>query len=498
MSGDAVYICQRCGKEWELPDGLSSILTRECDCCDNGQRATILIKKGAISPIDAFFDPDTGKFIPKKLAEEIQQQHHFITFEDTGEIYHYDGGIYHNNGEAVIRSICERILRKEASIHRVNEVVDHIRRSTYMDRSQISDSVDLLCVGNGILNLSTKELQPHTPKKIFLNKIPVDYNPAADCPRIKQFFNEVCYEEDIPTLQELFGYCLYRSYPIHKAAMFLGEGSNGKSVTINLLRKFLGHENVSSKELRELINDRFAVVELYGRLANVCADISPDALKRTGIFKALTGGDLITGARKFKGSFSFVNYAKLIFSANKLPMSPDKSYAFYRRWILISFPNTFEGENRNPNILEEISTPEELSGLLNWALEGLDRLLKNGDFSYSKTVNEIAEQYEQLSDPIYAYVNEFLKVELDGAIAKDELYEHYVKWCRERKLPVTAKNMLTRELAKHLPELRPGYIGGKGNQRPAYRNIAWKEMDNNEGNDEQAQQARFKDGMGGW
>ena len=240
-----------------------------------------------------------------------------------------------------------------------------------MDRSQISDSVDLLCVGNGILNLSTKELQPHTPKKIFLNKIPVDYNPAADCPRIKQFFNEVCYEEDIPILQELFGYCLYRSYPIHKAAMFLGEGSNGKSVTINLLRKFLGHENVSSKELRELINDRFAVVELYGRLANVCADISPDALKRTGIFKALTGGDLITGARKFKGSFSFVNYAKLIFSANKLPMSPDKSYAFYRRWILISFPNTFEGENRNPNILEEISTPEELSGLLNWALEGL-------------------------------------------------------------------------------------------------------------------------------
>jgi len=416
------------------------------------------------------------------------EDHRFITFNDTEELYVYEKGIYQPWGKSFVKGLCEKYLGKEASTWRVNEVTNHIERSTYIDRSKIDADINLICVENGILNLKTKKLMPHTPDVVFLNKIPVNYNPDADCPKIKQFFKEVCYAEDIPTMQELFGYCLYRSYPIHKAAMLIGEGSNGKSKTIGLLRKFLGQENVSSKELGELVNDRFATIELYGKLANVCAEITPDALRRTGIFKALTGQDLITAARKFKGAFSFVNYAKLIYSANKLPMTGDKSYAFYRRWILLSFPNTFEGKNADPNILEKLTTPEELSGLLNWALDGLNRLLKNGDFTYGKTVEEVQEQYEELSDPVYAYVKEYLEVNLGEAIAKDELYEHHVKWCRERKLPITPKNMLTGKLSKHLPEMRTGYVGSRGNTKPAYRNIAWKQLEaeiDEQGNDGQ-------------
>ncbi|MEA3313541.1 MAG: phage/plasmid primase, P4 family, partial [Caldisericota bacterium] len=447
------FRCLRCGAEVELPD---TPLFRVKGFCKECNRDTIFEKVEAEPPIELFFE--NKEFIPKKLADFIMEDYRFITFGDTDELYTYERGIYRSGGENLVKSLCEKYLGKENSTYRTNEVVNHIKRGTYTSRDKIADNIELLCIANGILNVKTLELLPHTPDIIFLNKIPVNYNPDADCPKIKQFFKEVCYPEDIPTMRELFGYCLYRDYPIHRAAMFIGEGSNGKSKTIGLLRKFLGQENVSSKELRELVSDRFATIELYGKMANVCAEITADALRRTGIFKALTGQDLITAARKFKGSFSFENYAKLIFSANKLPMSSDKSYAFYRRWILLSFPNTFEGDRADPNILEKLATPEELSGLLNWALNGLDRLLKNGDFTYGKTVEEVQEQYESLSDPVYAYVKEFLKVEIGEVIVKDELYEHYVKWCRERKLPVTAKNMLTKELSKHLPEMRTDYI----------------------------------------
>jgi len=469
------FICGICGAEYEFPETIYTKIAGYCRACG---RDTIFEKVDAeiAPPIDIFLD-ENHRFVPKKLADFIREDHHFITFSDTEELYVYEEGIYRPGGESLIKGLCEKYLSKENSTYRTNEIINHIRRSTYIDRNEIDNNIELLCVNNGILNIITGELMPHTPDIVFLSKIPVTYNPGADCPKIKEFFRQVLYIEDLPAIQEIFGYCLYRSYPIHKAAMFIGEGSNGKSKTIGLLRKFLGQDNVSSKELRELVNDRFATVELYGKLANVCAEITAEALKRTGIFKALTGQDLITAARKFKGSFSFENYAKLIFSANKLPLTSDNSYAFYRRWVLISFPNTFEGENADPNILEKLTTPEEMSGLLNWALEGLHRLLKNGDFTYGKTVEEVQELYEELSDPLYAYVKEYLEVSPGEAIAKDELYEHYVKWCKERKLPITAKNMLTKELNKHLPEVRTGYIGPRGNTKPAYRNIAWKQLE---------------------
>ena len=85
------------------------------------------------------------------------------------------------------------------------------------------------------------------------------------------------------------------------------------------------------------------------------------------------------------------------------------------------------------------------------------------------------EQYKTLSDPIYAYVQDFLMCRTDEHIFKDELRKHYVRWCRKNKLPVTPKNMLTLKLGEHLSEMRAGKTGGKGNQKPAYMNITWKE-----------------------
>jgi len=441
----ALFRCILCGAEIRLPDTLIFRIQGYCNEC---KRDTIFKKVGAEPPIELFFEDK--EFIPKNLADFIMEDRNFITFSDTDELYVYIMGIYCPGGESLVKGLCEKYLGKEANTRRVNEVINHIKRSTYIKRNEIDSDIELLCVQNGILNIKTLELTPHTPNIVFLNKIPVNYNPNADCPRIKQFISEIVKESDILLIQEMIGYTLWRNYNLDKAFLLIGEGDNGKSTLLGLLAKFLGKENVSSISLQDLDTNRFAIAEFYGKLANIYADLTDRALNHTGKFKMLTGGDIISAERKFKGQFLFNNHAKLIFSCNKVPESRDDTTAFYRRWIMINFPNKFEGENRNPNILEGISTEEELSGLLNWALEGLRRLLKNGHFSNSITTEEIREQYIKQSNPVLAFVEDRLISDSKGEISKDELYRAFCDYCEEVGLPTKAKNVFGRELPRYI------------------------------------------------
>jgi len=421
-------------------------------------------------------DKGNAKLILPNLGELIYDglNLHFLTTEDNKEVYCYNGGYYESNGEQIIKNLVEQFLEKGTKEYFKNEVYGYIRDLNYQKREIFNPPVNLINLQNGVFNAETGELLEHDHGYYFLNELPVTYDPIAKCPNIKKFLNQVVYKGDIPTIQEFFGYCLYRRYHIHKACMFLGGGRNGKSTALSLLKHLLGANNVANKELQALVYNRFAVAALYGKLANVSADISNKSLERTGLFKSLTGGDTVDAEKKFKDSFSFVNVAKLIFSANQLPKSEDDTYAFFSRWLLISFPNTFEGKKCKPNILEELTTQEELSGLFNWSIEGLKRLLKNGTFTYGKTVDEVMNQYKTMSDPVYAYCQEFLKCETGGHIPKATLWEHYVKWCTKNKLPVTPKNILTQDLSKHLPEIRTGKVGGMGNQKPAFMDINWQ------------------------
>jgi len=456
-----------------------------------------LIKKYRIFKIREKEDKETGKKFyqrvgvhPQRLSELILNEYdfNFITTDDNKEIYYYKSGRYHNGGDKIIRQISQEFMEDQTTTHYKNEVEDYIRDNKYINRSRtFTVPTNLINVKNGVIDLKTNELQPHNPHYYFLNELPVEFNEKADCPKIKKFISEVVYERDIPVLQEFIGYCLYRRYNIHKSFMFLGDGKNGKSTFITMLTKFLGLENVTNKELHDLIYNRFATASLYGKLLNASADISDEALERTGKFKELTGEDMVDAEVKFKDSFSFVNYSKMLFSANKLPAAKDDSYAFYRRWILISFPNTFVGKKCDPNLIEKITTKEEFSGLLNWALEGLTRLLKQGDFSYNLSVEEVMERYKNLSDPEYAYVQEFLKSDSNNFIIKDELFEHYSRWCKKNKLPVTPKNILTQKLSHHLPEIRLKRIRLYGDRVNVYDNISWqdgiKSIDDDENTD---------------
>lgn len=389
----------------------------------------------------------------ERIADFIENnQHiHVVRDDEYSEMWIYRDGIYIPHGKTYIKEFCRDILGDAYTLQFANLVINKIEVDTYIDSKNffVNTNIDEIAVENGLLNIFTRELKPFTPEKIFFNKLPVKYDPMAVCPSIDKHLEAVLknQEEDKKVMYEWFGFTLLREYRIEKGLMLVGVGRNGKGKTLVLWKRFLGPENCVGITLQQFESDQFALGELLNKLANLAGDIDKKALKSTGAFKNLRGRDTITVARKFLPRVTFVNYAKLVFCANELPITYDSSPAFWNSWVLLEFPYTFVSQKEydaledktnykiaDPNIVDKLATPEELSGLLNKALEGLDRILKQGDFSYSKTVAEVKDLWIRKSDSFQAFITDKIELDYDGFIEKKELRKVYNEYCREYKI----------------------------------------------------------------
>jgi phage/plasmid-associated DNA primase len=209
---------------------------------------------------------------------------------------------------------------------------------------------------------------------------------------------------------------------------------------------------------------------LFGKLANVCGDLSPDALQGTGMFKQLTGGDTIDAEIKYGGHIQFCNFAKMIFSTNQMPVNKDDTPAFFDRWTIISFPNKFRNsEVEDKTLTSRLTTERELSGLFNLALKGLKRLLYNGKFSNNKSTEEIRDYYIRLSNPQHAFVMDMLEVSPEDWIEKKVLYQKYTEYCRNNQLIPISDATFGKNLPKYITvqDYRPRLEDNK-------RVTAWK------------------------
>tara|TARA_Y100000034_G_scaffold129233_1_gene185324 strand:+ start:5560 stop:8082 length:2523 start_codon:yes stop_codon:yes gene_type:complete len=413
----------------------------------------------------------------------INNNHIYTTRDDEkSEMWIYQNGIYRPNGKTFIKEMCREILDAGYTTTLCNSVIAKVEVDTFIEQEDlfINENVDLVPVQNGILNLRRRELMEFSPKYRFFNKLPSTYNKSKDCPMIKNFFRSILRsEEDYIVMQELFGYLLYRDYKIEKAFMMLGNGRNGKGKTIELMKRFLGSDNTSNIPLQTIETNDFAMSELFNKMANLSADISKTALKETGKFKSLTGHDLISAPRKFLKNVNFVNYAKMIFCANDLPMTYDTSDGFFDRWVMIDFIYKFLSQKEidilntqekvNPErikqadteMIDKISTQEELDGLLNWALDGLDRLMENNDFSTSTSGIEVKNKWLRKSSSILAFIMDCVEVKDDSKVPKAEFRTEYAKYCRKHKISPVTEKFMANALAINL---------GVGEERIAFGN----------------------------
>lgn len=394
-----------------------------------------------LNPLE--FRDGEGRLNPRSLAkalvderrDEPQGEPRYVvaTGEETDTVYWHNGRVWTDRGETVLEDACWKFLGDTASTESVNRVIRHVRQLTRKPRESILDlPPEKLVVRNGVVDLTTGEFSERFSRPGTLTYLDVEHDPGAHPESFNEFLFDILPDKDVPIMWELIGYTLFRGYPFQKAFILLGDGANGKSTLLSALRDFLGRKNVSAVELQELDGNRFKKAKLEGKLANIAPDLDDDELESTGTFKALTGGDLLDAERKYEEPFEFENHATLIFSANQKPAAGDGTYAYARRWVHFTFPNTFTGEDAVPQEQLLAEFREEHPGILNLAVESFRRLWARGGF---ETTTWDAEHGDDADDvaarPILRFVKDELVESPGSHVRVKEAYNAYRAWAKE-------------------------------------------------------------------
>jgi P4 family phage/plasmid primase-like protien len=382
--------------------------------------------------IDAaqLFDNARDETNVKEIADEITASASFAK-DAGGKLYVFEKGVYKPTGEQFILSRVKELLLEWRLAHgwtsrKGKEVVEYIR----VDAPQLWEEPprDILNVLNGLLNVKTKTLDPHSPDHFSSIQLPVPYDPAARCPAWDEFISQVFPADADSIPWEIPAWLMTPDTSIQKAVLLTGEGSNGKSTYLRGIIAFIGKQNTAAISLHKLEGDKYAAARLVGKLANVCPDLPSAHLSSTSMFKALTGGDVLNAEYKYRDSFEYVPFAKLVFSANQPPHSDDPTHGFFRRWQVVPFNRTFE-ENAEGTIPREeldarLSQPGELSGLLNTALNVLAKIRSSG-FTQSDSMIRAWSEFRRATDPLSVWLDTSTVEDPDRIVIKNELYSAY-------------------------------------------------------------------------
>ena len=390
------------------------------------------------------------RFVAKLLADDLTKTHTFKTMSDTDEIYVYEDGVYTPRGGMVVKSAAQRLLGLESTNVRVAEVVGHITRETWCDRSEFDCDPNIINLSNGLFHIDTMTLTPHASEYMSLRKSPILYDPNATCERVTWFINDVLQEQDVPLMIELFGYAVMPQKRMNTAAFLTGGGRNGKSTMIDLLAAFVGEHLCSEITPSQMSSeDRFSIVDLHGMLVNKIDDLGDTPLKDLGRFKSVVASKSVRGERKFKNPFSFTPHVLCLFACNTIPKTEDLSEGFFSRVQVIPFLNRYVGESDDKHLIDDLTTHDELSGLFNIAIVAAKDAVDRKEFSGNKTIADKQREYVYASNPIARFVDNECNIDdVDDFVQKDDLYNQYVLWSRDHGLQTQSKGELTQYLER--------------------------------------------------
>lgn len=406
-----------------------------------------------------------GKLLPQydDLMRYFDSKYHFKTIGDNGEVSIWKDNYYQDFSRTRLDNFAEMNFKPSPQGRMVTEFRDKVKRNNLVDIDFYSKKTEgLTNLKNGILCLNKKELRPHSPDIGFRYILPYDYNPSAKCPNFKKFLKQVtCGDESLQMiLQEYMGYIVSGDeYWLHKCLMLTGTGSNGKGVFTRLLAAMVGEDNHSSVMFKEMVDEKKRQM-LDGKLFNLSDEIGAKELKDTALFKMMTGNGKLTVRELWKGAYSMANRAKLVFNSNELPVSDDDSKGFKRRMCIVPFNREFvEGKDDDPLIFEKLV--EELPGILNFAIEGYDRLKINRKFTESNASKYELDEYTISNDSVrwwYEETKPLIVKPLNGRctfVPNEKIYEMYSDYMigkgRGNNLP---PNAFSKKIGSIIPDGR--------------------------------------------
>lgn len=366
-----------------------------------------------------------GAFQHEKFGDFLINEHHICKI--TNILHIYKDGVYSDKQE----DIEEAMIKHIPALKRMQrqETLAYLQLKA---KHKNFASTKYVVVKNGVFNLETRQLEDFTPEIITRNKIPVAYISGAYYQVTDKTINKIAVNDKTvrAILEEILGYILFRRNEFAATFILTGNGSNGKSSYLKIIRQLVGAENASSLDLNEL-DQRFKTAELFGKLANIGDDIGKGYIKESSVFKKLSTGETLNVERKGKDPFDFTNYAKLIFSANEMPRINDFTDGLGRRLQIVPFKAKFtpEDEDYDPFITDKLLSDESMQYVLILALNSLKRLLEEKKFTRSKAVEEELVKYQEENNPIISFVNNE-NIELERSVVGD-VYLQYKVYCAE-------------------------------------------------------------------
>lgn len=385
------------------------------------------------------------RFMPGILANHLAEQ--FYAFYCAEQYYYYDSGVYTSQGDKDAKATVRTYLNpRDATMNQINDAEGQWQLIIRKPIREINPNPYIINTRNGLYNVLDDSFQQHDPKYYSTVQMKAKYDSVAECPRFMEFLRSILDEPEIVLLQEIFGYFLVPITKAQKSFMLVGLANVGKSTILQVLQDILlDAKNVSNIPLQHL-SERFQPAELFGKLANIYADLSNKSIDDAGMFKAVTGEDYITGERKHKDPFSFKPYARFLYSCNDIPRNyGDRSEAFYRRLIIIRFSKPVPPEKRDFGLKEKLSI--ECDGILAWAIVGLKRLMLN-NYQFSETERTLAElkQYKIENNSVLAFTEECCIVEADATCMRQEMYNAYKAYCDDGNLKAVSQRRFNSEL----------------------------------------------------
>lgn len=400
-----------------------------------------------------FTDKGGIRFLPGVLAEYMAKDEKI--FYSAEQYYAYDKGVYSTLSDLAAKAaVRKHLIARYTMLSNITDAEGQWRMLVIKPLRELNANPYIINVRNGLFNVLTEEFLPHTPDFYSTVQLNVNYTPNAECPRFRQFLAEALDESDIPLVQEMMGYFLIPVNKAQKSFVIVGEPGAGKSkLLLTLNELLLGQENVSNIPWQSL-SERFKTAELFGKLANIFADLPTKNIDDNGIFKALVGEDFLTAERKNKDPFSFQPYARLLFSCNTIPRNyGDKSEGFYRRLIIIRFAKPVPQEHRDPALLDKFVA--EADGIFMFAVNGLKRLIAQ-DFRFSETPNTKAElqRYRIDSNSVLSFIEDCCKLSPDAESERKEIFDKYKDYCRNAGLSAVSQKTFNKDIEMAYPDLR--------------------------------------------
>lgn len=414
----------------------------------------------------------TGRPNYDDLVKYFNKIHEYVTIQSSQQVLAWKGTHWVEVPRSLIHNFAETNFNPTPSNTMCLEFESKLRRSNLRD-DNFTIVEGFLNFKNGVLNLQKGIMEPHDSKYGFTYTIPYDYAPTGSHKVFDKFIDDVtCGDTELADLiTEYMGYCLSGTDPamVQKCAILYGDGANGKSVVLSLLRELVGRENSSAVSITHMKKEQYRS-GMVNKLFNASDESPTDAFLDSSTFKAMVSGDIVGVRKLYQDLIEWKCTTKLIFNCNELPYMTDFSYGMARRLVIIPFKATFSyaSGNLDPDILKKILV--EKSDIFKYCLDKFAAVAKRDyKFTEPKAVEEEADDYKYLNDHIERFIYTMCEVNTSHrqVIVVDEVYNLFALWCKDNNIKPMVYGSFVRRFGKkitvrypRLEKARPVNDGG--------------------------------------